>query len=166
MKFYRGLLWLRHVSLALDSFLRFCSVVIYIQTHGTAQRLLGYAFLHYGPVHFILACLLYPLAAGKIERDVGTFQFLYINLLLSVLVAILYIVLTWILELMTFFYMDASTQCVAGLDSLFLVFLTVEALAVDDPLVQQPFPTYALFIISFAEMKPRQKSCILLPFSW
>jgi hypothetical protein len=77
------------------------------------------------------------------ERDVGTFQFLYINLLLGVLVAILYIISTWLLELITFFYLELSSQCIAGLDVLFLVFLTVQVFTVEDSEAQNSMCVYS-----------------------
>lgn len=89
-------------------------------------RLFLYPLVFFGPWHWIVGILLFPLGASRREREIGTLQFLFLFLLLNAATGLFYIFPTYILS---FFVNEWSKSAIVGLDIPFMAFLTVEAMA-------------------------------------
>jgi hypothetical protein len=90
----------------------------------------------FGPWHWIVGMVLFPLAASRTEREIGTLQSLYLLLVLNAATGLLYVIPTYILS---FFVSDWSRAAIAGLDIPFMAYLTVEAMALQP---HQMIPRY------------------------
>ncbi|KAJ3274208.1 hypothetical protein HDV01_003281 [Terramyces sp. JEL0728] len=81
--------------------------------------------VHKGFYHQIIATILFPFVAANVESHLGTFQFLYLFLLGTTLVSIVYVAYVWI---WSWIFTSWGYACIEGLDIPFFIFLSIESL--------------------------------------
>lgn len=97
-------------------------------------KILFFSFSHESWWHFVVGVLVFPLAANKFEKEKGTLYFLYSFFFLQVLLGQLFIWTMKLLQVLSLFTWNMDEIKVSGLDLMFMVFITIEAMDLNSDL--------------------------------
>ena len=89
-------------------------------------RLIGNPFVHSGFYHFLVAVLAFPVASSGLEHFIGSFQFIYLFFIASLVTSFVYVLNMW---LFSWIWPTWGLFPIAGLDVPFFTFIAIEGLA-------------------------------------
>lgn len=128
--------------------------------------------VHSGPWHYVVAFVSFATVAGGVEQSIGTFGFLNLLFVATLLNSLSYTLIVWIIS---WAIPSWGTACIGGLDIPFFSFLTIEGLsrrgifevtnrmgiAIPDYLYPIPFLGIYLIILPFSSWMAHILACIM-----